>query len=133
MNAAARPIRQGWAIYLSAYGILFAVFLYVSLQFVLPIGLVQVISTLLDVFAMACLYRYVRRQPITSVSLRIAVMAIALLLAARTAVVLHLLVPHLLPWLGGVEQWASLVGMCGSSFQIPMVLALFMYAMDSQG
>lgn len=133
MNSVAWPIRRGWAIYLAAYVILFATFLYVSFQFILPFSLVQVISTLLDVFAMVCLYRYVRRQPITRVGLRIAVLTIALFLAIRAAAVLYLLVPHILPWQGDLDQWASLVGLCGSSFQVPMVLALFIYSMDRQG
>lgn len=132
MNSVARSIRKGWAIYLAAYVILFAAFFYVSLQFVLPIDFVQVMSTLLDVVAMVWLYRYVRRQSITSVGLRIAVLMIALLLAVRTSAVLYLLVPHTFPWQGDLDQWASLVGLCGSSFQFPMVLALFIYSMESQ-
>lgn len=133
MNTAARQIRKGWAIYLAGYAVLFAIFLYPSLQFAGRVSLVQAISTLLDVVAMACLYRHVRRLTVPSLGLRLAFTGIALLFAARIAFVLYLLVPNVVPWQGSPEQWVSLWGVGGLLFQIPMALALLLYSVGSQG
>ncbi|WP_062471014.1 hypothetical protein [Variovorax boronicumulans] len=132
MNTADRPIRKAWAIYLVAYAIFFVVLFYPYLQFVGSFGLIQIVSTLLDLVAMVCLFRHVRRKPIPTLGFRVALIAIALLFAARAAVVVFLLLSNLLPWQGGAEQWVALSGLAGVLFQTPMAAALVLYAMGSQ-
>ncbi len=125
-------LRKGWAAYLIVYAGLLLAFIYP--YFRLPSGpsYILIASTALDFASVWCLYQYVRRKPIPSLGIRIAVLALTFLFVGRLAIVLALLVSNAYPWLGLAEQWVSLAGIGGALFQVPMAVALASYALRPQ-
>ena len=124
--------RKGWALYLVLYSIVFLLSLYPYFRLGGRFQLLSLLSALIDVCAIVALCRHVLYMPIPSLLMRLLAIALAAVYVLRLLFVGWLLLSNLFPWSGGAEQWPSVVGLSAASVQLPMVLALFLYALGMQ-
>ncbi len=133
-SAPATGIRKAWAVFLA---LCIVSFFFATYTAVFPSGkllLITIVSVTVDLAGIVFLFGFVIRKPISSMTIRVLVLGLALLMCLRALYVLYILVPGLLPWTGRDYQLEALGGVAiGVPATLLLALAMWRYATQAQG